>query len=111
MLIFYLMKNEEMFLKLVESLKSQKPLARIHTLQLIFEMSPSRALPYIIDAIDDKSSKVRARAVKLLGKSKEPEAIKAIMKMKEDGDAKVQASVKSSLKKRINRKILKEMGD
>jgi len=103
------MNNEDKFSELIESLDSIKPVAKMHALELLYEISPSRAIPVLIKNIGDKSSKVRAKAVSLLGKSKDPLALKALLDLEEDRDWKVKASVKKSLEKMKNRKGLKDL--
>lgn len=106
------MNKNDIYESLIYSINNNKnPVARMHAMDLLSEQFPQNALSTIISSFSsEQSSRVRARAVKILGKYKDPKVMEILLKAEEDSDSKVRSAVKSVLNKREMKKYIKIKG-
>ena len=105
------MNKNDIYKSLIDSINNNKePVARIHAMDLLCEEFPDQFLSVIISSFSsEQSARVRARALKLLGKYKAPEVIEILLKAVEDSDKKVKTTAKSVLNKREIIKYMKTL--
>lgn len=78
---------------LLEALKHDNPKAREHAISILGELGDERAIPALIECLNDAEWHVRFEAVNALMWTPNPKVKKALIPLKDDPDKRVQALV------------------